>query len=374
MQSNRRMKRVGFVIVNLAGGGAERVVLHLTEMFQQKGIDVHVFLLENVISYTVDLSIVHCLSEKRKKFKVFKNRSDQLLGKKLKELITEVEKDGIQFDMILSNLPAADRVVSSAELDRNIFYMMHTTYTLEINEMRKRREYLRAYRRTRHYRKLYKGKDLISVSEGIAKDLDILGIDYASSHVIYNPFDRDMITKLGDEECLDIPNEEYIVIAAAFRKEKRLDIAFKAYAKLSNPPKLKLLCKKDEALIKMIKDLELDDKVEILGFRKNPYPYMKHAKLLILSSEREGLPTVLIESLILNTPVVSTNCHSGPNEILTGKLGHYLAKVNDPVDLSQKIVLALKKYPKIESIYTDKFSKEIVFYDYVSLFDSLASK
>ncbi len=374
MQNDRRMKRVGFVIVNLSGGGAERVVLHLAEMFQEKGIDVHIFLLENVISYTVDQSIVHPLSEKRKKYKVFKNRGDQLLGRKLKESITEIEKDGIQFDMILSNLPAADRVVSSAELDRNIFYMMHTTYTLEIDEMRKRREYLRAYRRTRHYRKLYKGKDLIPVSEGIAKDLDILGIDYATSRVIYNPFDKDLITKLGNEEYLDIPKEDYIVIAAAFRKEKRLDIALRAYAKLSNPPKFKLLCKKDEVLVKMIKDLELEDNVEILGFRKNPYPYMKHAKLLILSSEREGLPTVLIESLILGTSVVSTNCHSGPNEILTGELSYYLAKVNNPVDLSQKIVLALKKYPKIESIYTDKFSKEIVFYDYVSLFDSLASK
>ncbi len=100
---------------------------------------------------------------------------------------------------------------------------------------------------------------------------------------------------------------------------------------------------------------------------------MKNAKLLILSSEREGLPTVLIESLILGTPVVSTDCHSGPNEILTGELSSYLAKVNDPEDLSQKIALALKEYPKIESSYTDKFCKETVFDNYVSLFDSLAS-
>jgi glycosyltransferase involved in cell wall biosynthesis len=368
------MKRIGFVIVNLAGGGAERVVLHLAKMFQENSIDVHIFLLENVISYAVDESIVHPLSEKRKKYKVFKNRSDQLLGDKLKASILKIEKDGIQFDMILSNLPAADRVVSTVKLDRNIFYIMHTTYTLEIDEMRKRREYLRAYRRIRHYRKLYKEKDLISVSEGIAKDLDILDIDYASSRVIYNPFDRELIRKLGNEECLDIPNEEYIVIAAAFRKEKRLDIALKAYVKLSNPPKLKILCKWDKSLVKMIRDLNLEDKVEILGFKKNPYPYMKHAKLLILSSEREGLPTVLIESLILGTSVVSTNCHSGPNEILTGELSTYLSIVNDPTDLANKINLALKEYPKIKNSHIDKFSKENVLKNYISLFDSLVSK
>jgi len=374
MQSNRKIKRVGFVIVNLAGGGAERVVLHLAEMFKEQNIDVHLFLLENVISYTVDLSIVHPLSQKYKKSKFFKGRANNLLGEKLKKSIMKIEQDGIHFDMILSNLPAADMVVSSVKLNRNIFYIMHTTYTLEINEMKKRGEYIRAYRRTSYYRKLYKGKDLISVSEGIAKDLDILGIGYASSHVIYNPFDRELIIKLGDEKCSDIPQKEYLVVAAAFRKEKRLDIALKAYTKLSNPPKLKILCKKDEALIKMIRDLNLEDKVEILGFRKNPYPYIKHAKLLILSSEREGLPTVLIESLILGTPVVSTNCHSGPNEILTEELSTYLSIVNDPTDLANKINLALKKYPEIKNSHIDKFSKENVLKNYISLFDSLVSK
>lgn len=368
------MRRIGFVIVNLSGGGAERVVLHLAEMFQEKNVDVHIFILENVISYNVNQSIVHPLSEKYKKNKVFKNRAYQVLGKKLKESMLEIESDGIQFDMILSNLPAADRVVSLSELDRNIFYMMHTTYSLEIEEMKKRKEYLRAYRRARYYRKLYKGKNLISVSRGIAKDLDELGIDYASNNVIYNPFDQERIKALGNEECLDIPSEEYMVIAAAFRKEKRLDIALKAYAKLIDPPKLKLLCKKDEVLVKMIKDFELEDKVEILGFKKNPYPYMKHAKLLILSSEREGLPTVLIEALILGTPVVSTDCNSGPNEILTGELSQYLAKVNDPIDLSQKITLALKGYPLIKDKHTEKFNKENIFKNYMFLFDFLILK
>lgn len=365
------MRRIGFVIVNLAGGGAERVVLHLAEMFQEQNIDVHIFLLENVISYKVNRAIVHPLSEKYKKNKIFKNRTYQTLGKMLKDSVLAIESDGIQFDMILSNLPTADRVVSLSGLNRNIFYVMHTTYSLEIEEMKKRKEYLRAYRRARDYRNLYKGKNLISVSKGIGKDLDILGIEYASNRVIYNPFDTIHILELGNEECSDLPSEDYLIIVAAFRKEKRLDIALKAYSLLSNPPKLKLLCKYDKNLVRMIKDLDLENKVEILGFKKNPYPYMKNAKLLILSSEREGLPTVLIESLILKTPVVSTDCYCGPNEILTKELGVYLAKVNDYVDLSEKIKLALKEYPPINDEYVSKFGKESVFRDYTSLFDTL---
>jgi len=94
--------------------------------------------LENIISYTVDHSIVHPLSENLKN-KVFKNRVYQELGEKLKESMLAIESDGIQFDMLLSNLPSADRVVSLLELNRNIFYIMHTTFSLEIEEMKKRK-------------------------------------------------------------------------------------------------------------------------------------------------------------------------------------------------------------------------------------------
>jgi glycosyltransferase involved in cell wall biosynthesis len=67
------------------------------------------------------------------------------------------------------------------------------------------------------------------------------------------------------------------------------------------------------------------------------------------------LPTVLIESLILNTPVVSTNCPSGPNEILVDKFSNYLAKVGDENNLKEKIEFALKYYPAIEEKYYKKF-------------------
>ena len=63
-------------------------------------------------------------------------------------------------------------------------------------------------------------------------------------------------------------------------------------------------------------ELGLDKNVHFLGFRKNPYPYIKAARLLVLCSDFEGLPTVLMEALVLNRPTLSTDCHSGPREIL----------------------------------------------------------
>lgn len=117
----------------------------------------------------------------------------------------------------------------------------------------------------------------------------------------------------------------------------------------------------------MIKDRSLEDKVVILGFKKNPYPYIKNAKCLVLSSEREGLPTILIESLILGTPVVSTNCISGPSEILTGELSKYLAKVNDSNDLALKMKQIIKNNIIIKDEYIAKFSENNIIEQYLLL-------
>mgnify|MGYP000700518326 CR=1 FL=1 len=130
-----------------------------------------------------------------------------------------------------------------------------------------------------------------------------------------------------------------------------------AYKKSGIKLKLVLLCSNTKELVDMIKERDLENSVEILGFRTNPYPYIKNAKALILSSEREGLPTVLIESLILGTPVVSTNCISGPSEILTGELSKYLANVNDSDDLALKMNQILKDEVIIKDESIQKFNE-----------------
>lgn len=369
IEGNYLMHRIGLIITNLVGGGAEKVVLHLARMFKKRGIDVHIFLLEDHICYDVDGLTIHTLRGKRKKYKLLKNKGERNLAKLLEKAIRKVEEDGIKFDVLLSNLPATDRIVSKVNLENNIYYIMHTAYSLEIEEFKKKGQFLRAFRRKKLYKKLYNDKNLICVSQGICSDIEKLGIKPHSCKVIYNPFDIPMIQEDGEKRPKDLPDEDYMVHVGAFRQEKRHDILLEAYAKLINPPRLKLFCDYYEDLEKLIARFHLQEKVEIFGFRKNPYPYIKHAKLLILSSEREGLGNVLIEALILGTPIVSTDCISGPSEILTGELNQYLAKVNDSDDLSEKIKLALDHYPEINNVYLDKFNEENIYDVYIELFD-----
>jgi glycosyltransferase involved in cell wall biosynthesis len=361
------MSKVALIATNLAGSGAEKVVLNLARMFESHGDEVHIFLLEDVISYRTEGYSIHTLSKKRNFYKALKGIGDRILAQRLRKKIEELSKNGERFDLILSNLPAADRVTVSANLEHT-FYLIHTSYSMELEEFRKRGEHQRANKKEKLYRTLYHDKNLIAVSEGIKMDLDSMDIAYRSCNVIYNPFDISRIRAEANEKK-NILQEPYLLSASAFRPVKRHDILLEAYSILDDPPPLKLLCNPSADLEHLIQKYHLEDKVEILGFTKNPYPIIKQAYALILSSEREGLPTVLIEALIVGTPVVSTDCKSGPNEILVGKLRKYLARVNDSLDLADKIERILKDSPKIENRYVDKFDADKVYQNYISLLD-----
>ncbi|MGB1914888.1 MAG: glycosyltransferase, partial [Paracoccaceae bacterium] len=98
-----------------------------------------------------------------------------------------------------------------------------------------------------------------------------------------------------------------------------------------------------EMLEKLIEDLNLSDRVALLGHVHNPYPLYKHADVFVLSSLREGLPTVLVEALALGCKVVSTDVRSGPREILRGGDLGKLVPVSDKSSLAKAMIESVKK-------------------------------
>jgi glycosyltransferase involved in cell wall biosynthesis len=97
------------------------------------------------------------------------------------------------------------------------------------------------------------------------------------------------------------------------------------------------------ALEALIRELGLQDCVTLAGFAPNPQAYLRQADLMVLSSVGEGLPTVLIEALACGVPVVSTDCPTGPREILwDGRFGD-LAPVGDSDALALAVVSALSR-------------------------------
>jgi glycosyltransferase involved in cell wall biosynthesis len=90
----------------------------------------------------------------------------------------------------------------------------------------------------------------------------------------------------------------------------------------------------------LVHSLNLAESVAFLGFQANPFKFMKSCDVFVLSSNFEGLPNVLLQALACGAKVVSTDCNSGPREILEdGKWGQ-LVPVNDVEALTQAIVTA----------------------------------
>lgn len=95
----------------------------------------------------------------------------------------------------------------------------------------------------------------------------------------------------------------------------------------------------------LVRQLNLKGTVSLPGFVKNPFPYMQQASLLVLSSVCEGLPVALVEALALGTPVVATDCPSGPREVLAnGRFGR-LTAVGDDASLAEAISQTLDDPP-----------------------------
>ncbi len=105
-----------------------------------------------------------------------------------------------------------------------------------------------------------------------------------------------------------------------------------------------------------INEKQLNKKIKILNFKKNPFPYLKKADLFLLTSRYEGLPNVLLEAITLKKNIISTNCPTGPREILkNGKFG-FLCKVKNYKEISKKII----DYKKLNKIKKNKI-KELAY-------------
>ncbi len=111
----------------------------------------------------------------------------------------------------------------------------------------------------------------------------------------------------------------------------------------------------EEQLRQLAKTLHIDDRVWFKGFQKNPLPWIKGARMLVLSSDSEGFGNVVVEALLLHTPVASTRCPGGVTEILTGELARGLADLTSPA-LAQTMQSIYHNPPAIDDAALEKFS------------------
>lgn len=186
---------------------------------------------------------------------------------------------------------------------------------------------------------------VVAVSEGVKNNLiHELFLDPKKIDVIYNPINTKQVSTLSfAKPSHPWINSDYKIILAAgsLTQQKDFSTLIDAFFIISKkiPSKLIILGegKLRHSLESKIDSLNLNDSVDLHGFVKNPFSYMRHCDVFVLSSLWEGMPNVLIQGLLCAPVVVSTDCLSGPSEILcNGKYGR-LVPVADKNALASSI-------------------------------------
>lgn len=330
--------RFAIVLSDLSGGGAEKATAKVASILVRRQHEVEVFLLVANVAHSPPEGVKFCAIFPKGQL------SHGWLGKRLAaRRLSEVMGERERFDVVVSSLPFADEVTDLAGIPRQ-WCRIANTLSSEVERLGNRHP-LKARRRRSRYLNLYSKHPLIAVSEGVADDLKRrLGIQ-SRIVVIPNPFDFESI-RANAALWAETPSIPFAVHVGRFAPQKRHDLLLDTWLRIPQAPVLVLLTEKSAALQEMIDARGLGDRVLVAGFHPNPYPWIQRAKVLVLCSDHEGLPNVLIEAIACGTPVVSTDCPSGPSEILSA-FPECLVPCGDPAALAEAIMRTLENPPNL---------------------------
>lgn len=335
--------KILLITSNLEGGGAQRAMLNIASGLTGRGHRVRLLVLEHKVDHAAGAVEFESLLPAGHKL------PGGWLGKwmlalRLRRWFREVTKNG-EFQLIISTLPFTDEVVWRAGLPQ-VWYRIANTLSAEIESLSTP---AKARRRKARYRCVYEGQRIIAVSAGVASDLrDKLHLQRTRIETVNNPFDFQRIRALAKTSDPAVPSEPYVLHVGRFAPQKRHDVLLDAFAAAQLPHQLVLLAEPSEGLSALIASRDLQSRVTVAGFRKNPYPWYAGASALMLTSDYEGMPNVLVEALACGTPVVSTDCPSGPREVLTGPMRRFLAPCGDIGGLAARLRDVVEHPPAID--------------------------
>lgn len=367
------MKKLVIYLADLNGGGAERMHLNLAPEFIKQGFEV-VFVVHQVRGDLVkefpkDIRLVSLNCQ----------RTFSAIMPLAKFLIAEKP------DVIISNLGHNNVIAVWAKMlagsKTKIIATQHTILSSEssINASFGYRALPFLYK---HFLKY--ADAIVGVSKGVTEDMrKLCNFKSEKLHTIYNPivgpdFDQRMNVPvqhvwLSDE---DIP---VLIAVGRLSDQKDFPTLLRAFAILRKKRSTRLMIVGEgnarAALEQLARELGIANSVELTGFQLNPLPYIKQADVLVMSSLYEGFGNVLVEALACGTPVVSTDCLSGPGEILEGGKYGKLVPVGDAQAMADAMLVTLDSPVDREALRKRgfEFSVEASAAQYISLMKRLGA-
>ena len=228
----------------------------------------------------------------------------------------------------------------------------------------KKKKIFKKYRKLKRLKKYTK---IITLCNEMKEEmLKVYNIEESKVDVLYNPFNSKIILEKSlenvEKEDEKYFKEDFFIGVSRLVKTKGREDLIEVYYQLKKRgiiEKLYLLGEGDEKekLQKKIKNLNLENDVILIGQKINPYPWIRKAKLFLHTSYGEGLPTVLIESMICGTPVISYDCPTGPKDILEKKYG-ILVEMGNKIQFENEVYNLLKDSDRQQQ-YINNFEEKI---------------
>lgn len=359
--------QIALYTYNLHGGGAERIFVNLMQDFVKRGVKVDLVLNSVAGPY---------LSQVPSDVRIIDLKAKQPFRDGIWQLIRYLRKEKPY--VLMATVHPSVEVALLAKLfaftSTRVFVREDNTLSLHAARATDK------VRWSPYFAKfLYPvaANGIIAISQGVAQDvIKITGLTKKQVSVIYNPAITPNILKKSQEHLthtwLQAGEPPIILGVGRLKLQKDFPTLIKAFAllKQARPCRLIILGQGDEELKlkNLISELGLENDVAILGFTENPYAYMAKASVFVLSSAWEGFGNVVAEALAVGTPVVSTDCQSGPAEILDyGKYG-YLVPVGDHKEMAVAISRVLSgNFKSVDADWLQKFTIETVAKQYLDV-------
>jgi glycosyltransferase involved in cell wall biosynthesis len=333
-------KKVTLIISSLAGGGAEGVCVNIANGLSEEGWEVNL-----VVLYLSNAAYQDNLSNKVNLVVLGVNHARYVSLALLKYIYKYSPSIVLVFNYELSVILL---------VLRSLFGFKSKIITRNINTLSQKQAQAKGfwlkYVVMPLVDKFYiKADHIINQCEAMQADLVSLYPQLsAKTSVIYNPLAKHIEDYKKLHDLIKVVKQDYIVCIGRLEKQKAFHCAIEAFAKIASEfPKLRLKIigkgSLEFDLKKLAFDLNIDDRVDFLGFQNDMIPYYLYAKATLLTSLYEGFPNVLLESIALGTPVVAYDCPSGPKEIIINDVNGYLVKNKNQEDLVDKIRLTINK-------------------------------